>query len=307
MSFLKDNAINLALRYKARPSITNRTWRIEPDELADIEIRYPTKYQWAAAHGWYELLLSEWRRRVRVVMTDLPQPHRGTVAIQFVKGGRAHDVILDYSDYPNIAEAASDYSLYFKMQYRRDGYAMENVVPGGYVTDSPRLYWNLRRLQRQRDKRQFKHEVLGRFGLDNARDARLRAVEILNEQQRFKYEGGWKTVKYNEFLREIAAAKICIDLPGEGDFCFRLVNYMAIGACVVAFPHRTRLHVPLEDGKHIAYTREDFSDLIELCEFYLHNDEKREAMCTASRKYFEENLHNANLANYYLRTLLDNC
>lgn len=141
--------------------------------------------------------------------------------------------------------------------------------------------------------------------MNYAPEVRRRAVEILRNQNKFQFEDGLKKVHYEEFLRETARTKICLDLLGNGALCFRLINYLAIGTCVIAYPHEARLHVPLENRKHIVYCREDFSDLIELCEFYLQNDEERERVCTASRKFFDDNLHKDNLVSYYLRNCLD--
>lgn len=300
---MKHVLINTALSFAGCRAKENPKWKLSHEELADIEIRYPSTYEHIEAHTWFDTFLMQLRRRVKVVITDLPQPHRGTVLIQFVKKGRVHDVAIDYSDYPDIVEeSVNRCPMYFKMQHLTKGYAYENVVPGGYVNDSWRLYLHLKRLRKMRDKRRFLFDVYGRFGLEFAKDVRGSAIELLEQQNRFMFEGGAKTVRYDKFLEEIARAKICIDLPGNGAFCFRLPTYMAIGACVIAFPHTTKMHVPLEPGKHIVYTKPDLSDLVDLCEYYLTHSEKREAICRESRRYFEENLHKDNLVNYYLHT-----
>jgi spore maturation protein CgeB len=80
---------------------------------------------------------------------------------------------------------------------------------------------------------------------------------------------------------------------------------MAIGSCVIAYPHKARLNVPLIDRKHIVYCKEDFSDLIDLCEYYLTHDDEREQIARNAREFFDLNLHKDNLVRYYLRTCLD--
>ena len=79
---------------------------------------------------------------------------------------------------------------------------------------------------------------------------------------------------------------------------------MAVGACVIAARHRTALHVPLVDGQHIVYVKDDLSDLVDLCRFYLENDDAREALCHNSRSYFDKYLHRDQLAAYYLHSCL---
>lgn len=304
---LRDRAVEAALRTLApAPAVENPAWRVAPEELEGVAVRWPTAYQWPTARLWVETLLYGLRRRVRVEMAPLAQPYRGTVVFQFVRGGRAYDVALDYSDYPEVnEESAARCPLYFKMQHLRGGYGLGNVLPGGYVPDSRKIYLHLSRLRRLRDRGEFDFDVYGRFSTEFAGETRRRAVELLRAQDSFRFEGGLKKVSYLEFLREVARARVCIDLPGEGDFCFRLVNYLAVGACVVGPRHRNVLNAPLLDGVHVAHVREDLSDLVEVCRRYVEDDAAREAMARAARRFFEENLHAGNLTAYYLRSCLD--
>lgn len=304
---LRDRAVEAALRtLAAGPACANEAWAVAPEELREVSIRWPSKYQWSKAGLWVDTILYALRKRVRVEFGPLPHTYRGTVLFQVFLRGEPHDVAIDYSDYPDISEeCAARCAVYFKMQHLREGYGRENVVPGGYVAGGRKLYLHLRRLQRLRDRREFDFDVYGRFSVEFAGETRRRAVEILSSQTEFRFEGGLKKVKYLDFLKEVARARVCIDLPGEGDLCFRLINYMAVGACVVGPRPRAVLNAPLVDGVHVAYTKEDLSDLVEVCRFYVENEEAREQMCRASRRFFEQNLHADNLAAYYLRTCLD--
>lgn len=284
----------------------NPAWRCTPDEVRDVVWNFPIKYEWERAITWTDPLRRVLNRSVKVGAVDLPQTYQGIVLTQFVRRGKAHDVIIDYSDYAEInGEAAKRASVYFKMQYKRGGYGLSHVIPGGYVADSRQIYFALPRLRKLRDGRNFAFDVYGRFSLDFAAGIRRQAVELLMGQKSFAFEGGLKKVTYKQFLRDITRARICIDLPGNGDFCHRLVNYFAIGACVIAAPHGNTLHVPIVDRQHIAYAKADLSDLIDLCEFYLKNTEAREEMCRQNRRYFDLYLHQDNLAAYYLRSCLD--
>jgi hypothetical protein len=286
--------------------VNNADWHIEPDELAEVVIRWPAEYQWPTARLWVDTILFGLKEQVRVETAPLAQPYRGIVLFQFVRRGETQDVVIDYSDYPEVnEEAVARCPLYFKMQHFRDGYGRDNIVPGGYVCDGRKIYLHLARLRRLRDLSQFEFEVYGRFSTEFAREKRERAVEMLSSQRVFKFEGGLKKVKYLDFLKEVARAKVCIDLPGQGDFCFRLINYLAVGACVVGPRPRTVLPVPLVDRVHVAYAKEDLSDLVDLCQFYVENDNAREEMCRNSRRYFDEHLHRNNLTSYYLRSCLD--
>jgi hypothetical protein len=173
------------------------------------------------------------------------------------------------------------------------------------MTDKATIYWYLPYLRALRDRHDYSYDVYGRFGMRFAADVRSRAMTLLREQSRFRFEGGGTTVSRAAFLKEIARARVCIDLPGNGDFCHRLVSYLAVGSCVVGARPGNRLHVPLEDGTHVSWAQEDLGDLVDLCAYYLEDDDARERMAMESRRFFDRYLHPDSLAVYYLRTCLD--
>lgn len=245
------------------------------------------------------------RQYVQVeTVDDIPQPYKGTVVFEVVREGSAHRIAIGYSDYlPLDDDCAEACDLYFKMQFDKRGYGRRNVIPGGYVPDGKRLYFHLKRLRRLRDKREYRFDVNARFSLNYAPEIRKKAIGLLSEQQKFGFEGGVKTLPYIDFLKEAAQSRICIDLPGLGPLCFRLMNYLAIGTFVIAYPHASLLHVPLKDREHIVYCKEDFSDLVELCEYYLANEAERERIASNARTFFDLNLHQDNLVRYYLHTI----
>lgn len=305
---VKKSGVELYLNLFAhRPETDNQKWDVSPDELRSVAVRWPSQYQWDAASDWVDVLLYGLRSHVPVEMVDnIPQKYRGTVVFEMIIGGRTRRIAIGYSDFMTIEEdCAEEFDLYFKMQFAKRGYGFANVIPGGYVPDGKRLYQHLGNLRKLRQSGNFKFDVYGRFGLAYARETREKAVQLLSDQEHFAFEGGMKTVLYLEFLQEVARSKVCIDMPGLGDFCFRLINYLAIGSCVVAYPHRTMLNMPLVDRKHIVYCREDMSDLVDLCEHYLFHDAERERIARNAREFFDLYLHKDNLVKYYLRNCLD--
>jgi hypothetical protein len=58
--------------------------------------------------------------------------------------------------------------------------------------------------------------------------------------------------------------------------------------------------VPLEDRVHVVYCKPDYSDLEELCVYYLRNEPARRALVQNSRRFFDSFLHGGQLAAYYL-------
>jgi hypothetical protein len=288
------------------PVVDAPLWHIDPEELHTLAIRWPSSYQWEPFRWAADPIRDALAKRVEVQIADIPQPYDGIVLLQFRRDGRWRHVAIDLYDYSFInEECARQVVLYFKLQHLREGYGLPHVVPGGYVPERAGVYRYLGYLRELRDQRRFAYEVYGRFSPNYASDVRRRAVTMLNEQNEFSYEGGLSVTGRTSFLKEVARSRICIDLPGNGAFCHRLVEYMAVGACIISPPHPTVLNEPLVPGEHIVYTRPDMSDLVELSRAYLADAEAVERLCRNSRRFFDRCLHRDSLAAYYLRTYLD--
>lgn len=303
----KGKALEASWKIRSRPAIEDfsPSWPLNARELDTIGIRWPKNYKWGLANQWVDPLRYGFARHVRVELAEIPQTHRGIALVEIWIRGKKHNVAIDYLDLPEIDEDhARRCLLYFKMQFASGGYRFENVVPGGYIPNAVHIYRYLPHVRAMADEKSYQYEVYGRFGLGFAQEVRRKACSILESQKHFRWEGSLRVKPYCISLSEIAHSKICIDLPGKGDFCFRLVDYMAVGSCVIAARHRTALPVPLIEGKHIVYMKDDFSDLVDLCRFYLQNDDAREALRRNSRAYFDRYLHRDQLAAYYLHSCL---
>ena len=284
---------------------------IDAAEVSEVTIHWPAVLNWAPGRIWVEPLFHGLRARVRLKVQDIPQTLRGAVVIHFCRGGHTYPVAINFSDYPDLVHSgrrgqeSQSLALEFKMQYRTEGYGDEHIVPGGFVADSALVDWLARWARSLNHRGEHAYDVYGRFGMEFATGIRSRAIEALRSQSRVHFYGGDVKVGYREFLREVARARVCLDLPGNGPFCFRLVNYLAVGACVISPPHAVTMPVPLIDRVHILYTKPDMSDLIDLCEHYARDDVAREAVVRASRDYYCRHLHWRSLSDYYLRTMLD--
>jgi hypothetical protein len=279
-----------------------------PAVLRDLVVEWPARYGWGPAPRWVEPIRSGLARYVEVRVRELPQLPNTALQLQLLCRGQRLKVIVDYTDRPDVIwpEYLEDCLLYFKMQFRNEGYDDPRIVPGQYVPSAGLdMYHFLPRLRRLRDAEAGREwEVCGRFGPDQQGSIRARALDVLRHQRAFRYRGGGKLVALSRSLCEVARAKVCLDLPGRGPFCHRLVDYLAIGACIVAYPHAARLEPPLEAGRHLVYCRPDFSDLVELCKHYLTHEEERRAMVEASRDYFDRYLHRDCIAAYCLECVL---
>ena len=296
-----------------RAAGTEQVWRLRgscaeepsvavPGDLP--EVYWPTQYEWPLAEGWVRPLREGLDAFTTVQPRAIEQPYMGIVLFEVCFPGQApQSIAVDYYDYTFVnQECLEQVALYFKMQHLRPGYGEHKVVPGGYVGSSPSLYEHYCRLRSLR-RGGGKVDVYGRFGTKFAAEKRREAVELLRGQSRFRFTGGTSLVLFSQSLREAAQARVCVDLPGNGPFCHRLVDYLAIGACVVGPRQAASLHTELVDRKHIVYCRDDLADLVELCAHYVENDREREEIGANAARFFDEHLHPRQLAGHYLRTI----
>jgi len=245
---------------------------------------------------------------VRTERRPIEQPYPDCVVFEIDDGSERHPIVIDHGDHVDIrAEGVEAALAYFKLNYAVRGYPQETVLPGGYMPANDVLYRRLRLLRARRGRPRYSYDVYGRFGLRFPSETRKRAFEILSSRQDFqyegslfRYEGGPDKVPYTQYLVEITRAKVCVDMPNGGDLTYRLVDYLAVGACVVRPRGVARLHVPPVDGEQIAYCEPDLSDLGDICAELVKDDARRERIARNARQYFDKYLHRRQLGSYYL-------
>jgi hypothetical protein len=235
---------------------------------------------------------------------DIRQPPGGVVLFHVLDRGAPRRVVIDTEDRMVLNESANEVDLYFKLQYARGGYGSPHIRPGGYVCLQPALYryrWNWREARRRIPP---SHDVYGRFGTAaEKQDIRTRAIALLREQDRFGFQGGAGAVWWGEYMDEMCEARVCLDLPGRGEFCYRLVEYLAVGACVIGPQLETELPVPLESGVHLVRVPRNLDGLIDECERLLSDHLLRTTMCRAAEDYFDRYLALEQLGAYYVDVL----
>jgi hypothetical protein len=295
-----------------KASIGPPTWPLNQEQLSRTTIYWPTTYQWPPSSGFLDpirLGIGQW---AKLQHRPIAQPYAGICVFELTTDGQSHRIAIDYSDYVERIErdCLATVSLYFKMQYLKKGYDLSEqdrskLRPGGYITGDRRLTPRLPAIREAARNAPPQFAVYGRFGLDFATEIRGAVVDLLRSDPALGYEGGMRKVPYRQSMLEASRSKICIDLPGNGDFCFRLLDYLAVGAFVIAYPHRTTLPLPLIHGHHLVYMRSDLSDLIPLCRHYLQHEDERRVIQSNAAVYFDQSCHYGQLGSWYLQQCLD--
>jgi hypothetical protein len=274
--------------------------------LPALRVVWPEQYGWPPQASWVEPIRLGLEPLVEVRREQLVAREHGVVPFRVESGRRQLSVALNYGDDPVLDPTLlSIYDLVFKMQYLQEGYGSERVVPGGFVPNGLVLYRYLPHLRALRDRGRRTADAYGRFDLRKSIEIRRHAVRLLQEQRSFRYRGGFRRVRYAKGLAEAAQARVCIDLPGLGPLCFRLVDNLAIGVPIVSPAHACRLHVPLVPGVHIAYCEPDVGDLVDVVEDVLADPGRADALAREARAFFDRHLHYRALGDYYLATCIE--
>ena len=218
-------------------------------------------------------------------------------------GDAPRRVAIDYDDLGELHRCAEQTDLYFKLQFRRGGYGRDSVIPGGYVSQQSALYRHARALRELSRRRPAAHDVVGRFGLRYPVEIRSRAIAMLEAQDRFEFAGGSVPVWWGEYIDELSDARVCLDLPGRGELCYRLVDCLALGACVIGPELEAELHVPLEPGVHLIRVPRDLEGLVEWCERLIADQGLRASLGRAAGDYFDRYLALEQLGAYYVDAL----
>jgi hypothetical protein len=278
-------------------------WKIDPSLRDSITIGWP---RLGGKPTLFTATLKQaFTKLFPVVELDLPTTDLAHLQFEVRVGDRRIPVFLDFRDNPTLVQ---DYvaspALYIKMQFREEGYSERKVIPGGYLTGLELILPALDQLRERRDRSSDDFDVYGRFGLHSAEGIRREAVTTLSSQSDFDFEGGVEIVRFGQYLLEMARAKVCLDLPGRGAFCYRLVDYLAVGSCIVSVRHRNKLPVALRDGHDVAFVDEDLSNLLEVTRFYLSRPNERRKLIRNSREFFDLYMHPVQLVRYYVTSAL---
>jgi len=121
---------------------------------------------------------------------------------------------------------------------------------------------------------------------------RTRALEILEDKYDCKSNGtvrGQKFRKYarkgHSYLDELAAAKIACNFRGVGWDTLRYWEIPAVGSLMISEPPGIEISNNFVDGQHAVFCEENLSNLTDLIDYYLKNEEERKQIAAAGKNH----------------------
>jgi glycosyltransferase involved in cell wall biosynthesis len=219
-------------------------------------------------------------------------------------GDRVVRCAIDYSDYPIVSTDTCDHvDVYFKC-VPPPGPLPSNVLSAGYYPKNARLLAKARAtLLTSPPKRRI--GVYGRFGTwTDSQRLRETIVSRLSNSS-LDFTGGFAVKIYPAYLQEMMLAKVALDLPGQAPFTCRIVEAMALGAVVVSVNVSPIFPEELIDGVHYVAVKDDGSDVVEVCERLLRDDQGRQRIAEQGMMFFDRNFSAESVARRILRGALE--
>ena len=152
----------------------------------------------------------------------------------------------------------------------------------------------------------FKYDVA--FWAVESHPVRTEALDLIENEFDCKANGTVRNQvmkKYKRkgafYLQELASCKVSLNFRGAGWDTLRYWEVPALGGFMISQKPGIVINNNFEDKKDIVYCRDDLSDLLDLCEYYLKHDDEREAIASRALNKMKSYHTDAHRAEEVLR------
>lgn len=240
---------------------------------------------------------------IRHYLTLLPEIADDVVTV-FLDGGDRPEIGGDFDRLGGRAEYEEaikkrPFDLIFKREYLLDREYPSNVYPLPMCFD----FNNLPYLDRK-----FKYDVA--FWAVESHPIRTDALSLLETKFDCADNGTVKNQvmkKYKRkgmfYLQELARCKIGLNFRGAGWDTLRYWEIPALGGFMISQRPQILIEDNFIDGKEMVFCKDDLSDLIDLCEYYLEHEDERKIIAKNARKKAESCHSDKNRAEYLIQII----
>jgi hypothetical protein len=130
------------------------------------------------------------------------------------------------------------------------------------------------------------------FWAVESHEIRVRALDMLQDKFDCRANGTERNQKFSkykrkgeEYLRELGRCKIVLNFRGGGWDTMRYWETPAIGRFMISQKPGIVIPNNYRDEKEVVWCKDDLSDLVELCEYYLKHEDKREKIAKNAMEY----------------------
>jgi hypothetical protein len=126
----------------------------------------------------------------------------------------------------------------------------------------------------------------------------LKEVRDFGRNRNLQFWGG-------DYLRELAATKVCLSFWGSGDDTLRYWEIPCAGSLLMAQKPRSPVPDNFVDRQEAVLVQDDLSDLVERVNYYCDHDDEREKIARAGRNKFLKCHTTVARARYFLDALCE--
>jgi hypothetical protein len=236
-------------------------------------------------------------------LSILPKVGHNTKTI-FIDGGDTESIGGDFARLGGTKKQDQFEKLHFDFVFKRE-FLIENTFCKN-IFPCP-FAFNLD-LIRNIPQSNYAYDVT--FWAVESHAIRTEALNLLNDkfdcnengtttnQNFYKYKRTGK-----KYLEELKKAKITLNFRGGGWDTLRYWEVPAIGGFMVSQKPRIVIPNNFDHEKQIVFIKDDLSDLIEVCEYYLKNEKKREAIAKSAELHTKKFHTDIARANYILNII----
>ena len=196
-------------------------------------------------------------------------------------------VFADGGDWPDVAgdlDRVGGAELYAEVMSKRPFdyiFKRECLIDRVYESNvfSLPMSFNFDRLPRLNKKQ--KYDVS--FWAVESDPVRTKALTMLEDEFDCRKNGTVRNQvmkkykrKGNFYLQEIADCKVVLNFRGVGWDTLRYWEVPAVGGFMISQKPKILIDNDFVDKEEVVYCQDDLSDLIELCNYYLNNEDERE-------------------------------
>lgn len=195
-----------------------------------------------------------------------------------------------------------EFDIIFKREYLEDKDLGENVFPlplSFNYDNSP-----------EKSPEEFKYDVS--FWAVESNPIRTKALDLLEDKFDCRDNGTSRNQTFKKYkrkgefyLQEIAACKIVISCPGVGWDTFRYWEVPALGRFMISVRPQIKIAHNFVHNENIVFCKDDLSDLVDLCNYYLKNESHREKIAQNAAQHSQQ-YHSDIARGQYLLNILNN-
>ncbi len=198
----------------------------------------------------------------------------------------------------NKARSIRDFDIIFKREMKIHLNYASNVLPFTFG-------FNLSRLPKTTTK-VTKYDVA--FWAGESHPIRSKAFSLLKDNFDCNSNGTTKGENFDSFnrrgsfyLEELSACKINISLRGGGFDTLRYWEIPAVGSLMLSEPADIKIENNFVDKKQAVFCNPSVDDLLDLCNYYLKNEFKREQIAKKGNQHLLKYHTDIVRANYLLK------